>query len=177
MANVVALASGATHGITKAFRDRIELVAGYGVAGDAHYGATVMHRSRRAKFPDMANLRQVHLIQASLYQELEDKGFEQKPGSLGENIALSGLDLLALPKGTRLTFPSGAEIELTGLRNPCSQLNGVAPGLMDALIGRDAAGELVRKGGVMAVVLTGGEVRCGDAVAVKPGTDGALQPV
>lgn len=179
MARVVAVARGAKHGITKSRCDAIHLVAGHGVEGDAHYGATVMHRSRRAKFPDMPNLRQVHLIHAALYDEIAAKGFTLPLCSLGENITTQDIDLLNLSCGTNLTFPSGASIELTGLRNPCAQLNGVAFGLMDALIDKAPDGSLIRKGGVMGIVLVGGEVRAGDAIGVETPSDqsGALLPV
>ena len=115
-----------------------------------------MHRSRRANFPDLPNLRQVHLIHATLYHEIADKGFSIPPCGLGENITTQDIDLLWLSCGARLTFPSGASIELIGLRNPCTQLNGVAPGLMAALIDKGPDGRLIRKGGVMGIVLMGG---------------------
>ena len=145
----------------------IRLVAGLGVAGDAHSGETVKHRSRVRQNPHQPNLRQVHLIHAELLDELAAKGFELKPGDVGENILTRGLDLLGLPMGTRLKIGNDACIEIMGLRNPCRQLDTFRPGLMSATLDRDADGGLIRKAGIMAIVLTGGEVRAGDTVAVE----------
>jgi MOSC domain-containing protein YiiM len=146
--------------------DGIELLAGLGVAGDAHRGVTVKHRSRVLRDPSQPNLRQVHLIHAELHDELRAAGFAVASGVMGENVTTRGLDLLALPTGTRLRLGGEAVIELTGLRNPCVQLDGLQPGLMKAVLGRDDDGNLVRKAGVMAIVLVGGAVRPGDAIAV-----------
>jgi len=167
---VLAVHRSADHSFSKFAEEAIVLQAGLGVRGDAHAGATVRHRSRVARDPSQANLRQVHLLHAELFDELMAADFAVWPGDLGENITTRGLDLLALPTGTRLHLGSGAVIELTGLRNPCSQLDRFQPGLMAAVLGRDAAGRLLRKAGVMAVVLTGGEVRAGAAIGVeRPG--------
>jgi hypothetical protein len=165
-ATVLAVAAGPEHGPGKPPQPAIRLLAGLGVAGDAHCGATVQHRSRAARFPDRINLRQVHLIHAELYDLLAARGFALDRLALGENVVTQGVDLLALPTGTRLALGAAAVVELTGLRNPCSQLDALAPGLMNALLDRDAAGGLVRLAGVMAIVVTGGEVRPDDAVAV-----------
>jgi MOSC domain-containing protein YiiM len=126
-----------------------------------------MHRSRRRKTPEAPNLRQVHLIHAELHAELAEQGFEIAPGDMGENVLTSGVELLSLPTGARLRLGSEAVVEVTGLRNPCSQLDGLAPGLMKATLGRDEDGELVRKAGIMGVVLEGGEVRPGDPIEVE----------
>ncbi|HYF42232.1 MAG TPA: MOSC domain-containing protein, partial [Ramlibacter sp.] len=145
----------------------IRLLAGLGVEGDAHLGATVKHRSRVARDPSQPNLRQVHLLHAELFDELVAAGFAVFPGDLGENLTTRGLDLLALPTGTRLRLGGCAVVELTGLRNPCSQIDRFQRGLMVAVLDRDAQGQLIRKAGVMAIVLEGGEVRAGDAIAVE----------
>jgi MOSC domain-containing protein YiiM len=138
-----------------------------GVEGDAHAGEKVRHRSRVAADPTQPNLRQVHLIHAELHDELRAAGFDVAAGQMGENVTTRGVDLLALPVGTLLRLGDQAVVELTGLRNPCRQLDGFRSGLMAAVLGRDEAGRLVRKAGVMAVVLAGGVVRPGDAVAVE----------
>lgn len=176
---IVAVAAGPAHGPGKPSRPAIRLLEGLGVAGDAHCGATVQHRSRAARFPDLANLRQVHLIHAELYGLLAARGFDLAPPALGENVLTRGVDLLALPTGARLALGAEAVVELTGLRNPCAQLDALAPGLMAALLDRDEAGGLVRLAGVMAVVVAGGEVRPGDAVAVTlpPAPHQPLAPV
>lgn len=176
---VIAVSRKAAHGIAKLNVDSIRLVAGHGVEGDAHFGTTVQHRSRVAQNPDQPNLRQVHLIHAELFDELAGKGFAVSPGDMGENITTQGLDLLAWPAGTELVLGESARIRITGLRNPCKQLNGHAPGLMSAVLDRDDNGALVRKAGVMAVVLDGGDVRAGDAIAVTlpHGDQRALEPV
>ncbi len=156
------------HGLGKTIASSIMLVAGEGVEGDAHRGVKVKHRSRVAKDPDQPNLRQIHLIHAELFGELAAKGFAVAPGELGENILTDGLALLNLPTGTRLGFPSGAMIVLTGLRNPCHQLNGHTSGLMNALLDRAPNGTLIRKGGAMGIVERGGAVRKGDGIAIIP---------
>ena len=168
MAQVVtAVSRGPTHDMTKPNQLVIRLVAGLGVEGDAHMGATVKHRSHVARDPTRPNLRQVHLIHAELHDELRAAGFEVEPGQMGENITTRGVDLLGLPAGARLHLGAEAVVEIAGLRNPCAQLDAIQPGLMAATLGRDARGGLVRKAGVMGVVLTGGDVRPGDTIRVE----------
>lgn len=162
---VIAVASDRTHRFSKTRAERIELLAGLGVAGDAHAGETVKHRSRVRADPTQPNLRQVHLIHAELHDKLADSGFAVAPGDLGENIVTRGIDLLALPIGTRLCI-GGAVIELTGLRNPCAQIEAFRPGLLAQVLEKRADGTLVRKCGVMGVVIAGGTVAPGDAIAV-----------
>ena len=154
------------HAFSKPARAAIKLIAGLGVEGDAHAGRTVQHRSRVARDPSAPNLRQVHLIHAELHDELRLLGFGVSPGDMGENVTTRGIDLLALPAGTMLMLGHDAVVEVTGLRNPCVQLDGFQPGLMKAVLSRDADGGLVRKAGVMAVVVSGGLVAAGDPVAV-----------
>jgi hypothetical protein len=177
---VVAVARDAGHRFAKPVAPVITLVPGLGIAGDAHSGATVQHLSRLRKTPDAPNLRQVHLIHAELFDELAEAGFAVGPGELGENVTTQGIDLLALPRGTRVRLGETALIELTGLRNPCRQIDAnIAPGAMAATLERAADGSLVRKAGVMATVLEGGEVRAGDAVTAElaPDTFAPLEPV
>ncbi len=164
---VLAVSRSATHTMTKPNQTSIRLEVGLGVAGDAHQGVTVKHRSRVARDPTQPNYRQVHLIHAELLEELERAGFEIAAGQMGENVTTRGVDLLALPVGARLRLGSEARVELTGLRNPCAQLDGLQPGLMAATLDRDAGGALVRKAGVMAIVLESGEVRPGDAIGIE----------
>ena len=178
-ARIVAVSSRAGHGIGKDGRLSIRLLAGLGVAGDAHCGATVKHRSRVARDPGQPNLRQVHLVQAELFAELAHAGFALAPGQLGENVTTQGLDLLDLPAGTVLRLGRDAAVAITGLRNPCAQLDGLRPGLMRAVLGRDAQGRPIRKAGIMAVVERGGDVFPGDAIAVTlpPQPHRPLEPV
>ena len=164
---VTAVSRSAAHGVGKSNRTCIRLVAGLGVEGDAHLGETVKHRSRVARDPTRPNLRQVHLIHAELHDELLAAGFGVSAGDMGENLTTRGIDLLALPTGTRLRLGETAVVEVTGLRNPCVQLNGIQPGLMAATLARDEEGKLIRKAGIMGVVLAGGEVRPGDAIGVE----------
>jgi MOSC domain-containing protein YiiM len=166
-ATVTAVSRSRTHTMSKPNADSLLLVAGLGVDGDAHNGRTVKHRSRVRRDPSQPNLRQVHLIHAELHDELRAAGFDVSPGQIGENITTRGLDLLALPTGTRLHLGDRAVIEVTGLRNPCVQLDGIADGLMAATLDRDEQGNLVRKAGVMGVVLTCGRVRAGDSIRVE----------
>jgi MOSC domain-containing protein YiiM len=138
-----------------------------GVEGDAHLGETVKHRSRVAADPSQPNLRQVHLIHAELHDELRTAGFAIVPGQMGENITTRGIDLLSLPTGSRLHLGDTAVVELTGLRNPCTQLDKLQSGLMSAVIGRDADGKLIRKAGVMGIVIESGEIRPGEFIRVE----------
>jgi MOSC domain len=163
--SAVSRAPGHTFG--KSRMASIRLLAGLGVEGDAHLGRTVQHRSRVARDPTQPNLRQVHLIHGELHDALRAQGFDLSPGAIGENITTRGIDLLGLPTGARLALGDEAVVELTGLRNPCVQLDRFQPGLMAAVLGRDDAGRLVRKSGVMAIVVAGGEVRPGDAIAIE----------
>ena len=171
---VTAVALSPAHGFSKPVVPAIRLIASWGVAGDSHSGALVKHRSRVAKDPRQPNLRQVHLIHAELLESLD-----LAPGAVGENVTLRGVDLLGLPEGAVLIFGKTASVRVTGLRNPCRQLDTYRPGLMAAMLGRDAQGGLIRKSGVMAVVVTGGEVRPGDVVRVvlPKGAHRALVPV
>ena len=164
---VKAVSRSATHSLSKPNEARITLLAGHGVEGDAHAGVTVQHLSRIRKFGNAPNLRQVHLIYYELFDELREAGFAVAPGQMGENVTTEGIDLLNLPKGARLYLGDAAVIEVTGLRNPCRQLNKLQPGLMEATLARDAAGNLERKAGVMAIVLSGGEVKNGDPIRVE----------
>ena len=178
-AKVLAVARSPRHGFSKTSALAIRLVAGLGVEGDAHAGETVKHRSRVARDPSQPNLRQVHLIHAELFEELAGQGFRVGPGDIGENVTTRGLDLLALSEGTYLRLGPDAVVEVTGLRNPCLQLDRFSPGLMQACLGRDAEGRPVRKAGVMAVVLASGEVAPGDRIEAvpPPGAGRPLRPV
>jgi MOSC domain-containing protein YiiM len=164
---VTAVCRSATHTFSKSTQDSIRLLTGLGIEGDAHLGDTVKHRSRVARDPSQPNLRQVHLIHAELLDELQTAGFAVSVGQIGENVTTRGVDLLGLPSGTRLHLGNTAVVEVTGLRNPCAQLDHFQPGLMAAVLGRDDHGRLIRKAGVMGIVLAGGEVRLGDPIRVE----------
>jgi len=163
---VVSVSRSATHSFSKLDQASIPLVAGLGVDGDAHQGVTVKHRSRVARDPSQPNLRQVHLIHAELHDELRARGLDVTPGEMGENITTRGVDLLGLPAGTRLRIGETAVLEVTGLRNPCAQIEDHRSGLLAAVVGRNDAGVVIRKAGVMSVVLVSGEVKPGDAIDV-----------
>jgi MOSC domain-containing protein YiiM len=164
---VVAVSRSAVHELGKKNENSIELVAGVGVDNDAHAGVTVQHRSRVRADPTSPNLRQVHLIHAELHDELRERGFDVAPGQMGENVTTRGLDLLGLPRGTRLHLGANAIVEVTGLRNPCYQLDDFQPGLLKAVLDRDEHGRLIRKAGIMGVVVAGGPVRPHDRVRVE----------
>lgn len=163
---VVAVSRSATHSFSKTNEPAIRLVVGLGVDGDAHQGVTVKHRSRVARDPNQPNLRQVHLIQAELHDELRQIGFELQPGEMGENITTRGIDLSSLPTGTRLHIGHDAVVEITGLRNPCVQIDRHQTGLLSAVAMRDEQGMVVRKAGVMSIVIAGGEISPGDRIDV-----------
>jgi len=165
-ARVVAVARAPDHRFSKPLVPQINLLTGLGVEGDAHLGRTVKHRSRVAVDPTQPNLRQVHLIHEELFDELRAGGFAVGPGDMGENVTTRDLALLDLPRGARLRLGASAVIEVTGLRNPCAQLDAFQSGLMRAVLGRGPSGELIRKAGIMAVVIAGGVVRPGDAITV-----------
>jgi MOSC domain-containing protein YiiM len=137
------------------------------VEGDVHAGVTVKHRSRVAQDPTQPNLRQVHFIHEELFTEVLAEGFEVAPGQLGENITTRGIDLLALPAGTLLRLGGEAVVEVTGLRNPCLQIDRFQDGLLKQVVGRDEAGNIVRRAGIMSVVKAGGTVRPGDPIEVE----------
>ena len=176
---VESVGRSAAHGFTKPPCPEILLAAGRGVEGDAHAGSLVKHRSRVAKDPTQPNLRQIHLIHAELFEELAGMGFDVKPGDLGENITTRGIDLLALPGGALLHLGASAVVEVTGLRNPCHQIDDHQKGLMQAVLARAIDGSLVRKSGVMGIVRAGGFVRPGDAIRIglPDGAHMPLQPV
>ncbi|MDK0523967.1 MOSC domain-containing protein [Streptomyces sp. ML-6] len=156
-----------TYSFTKPNRESIRLLAGLGVEGDVHAGVTVKHRSRVAQDPTQPNLRQVHFIHEELFGELREAGFDVSPGDLGENVTTTGIDLLALPVGALLRLGDEAVVEVTGLRNPCLQIDNFRDGLLKHVVGRDESGRIVRKAGIMGVVTAGGVVRPGDPIEVE----------
>jgi hypothetical protein len=175
-ARAVSVSRDTTHKFSKVICESITLLAGLGVEGDAHMGVTVKHRSRVRRDPSQPNLRQVHLIHAELVDALQSQGFAGSAGAMGENITTRGIDLLGLPRSTQLRIGATAVVEVTGLRNPCYQLNTFQPGLMAAVLGRDAQGNLIRKAGVMGIVLAGGIVRVNDPICVTL-PEGPLHPL
>jgi len=179
MSIVTAVSLSKGHHFSKPNALEIRLLSGLGVAGDAHLGVTVKHRSRVAKDPTQPNLRQVHLLHEELFDELQTRNFIVKPGEMGENVTTRGVDLLGLPTGTRLHLGQHAVVEVTGLRNPCVQIDRFQQGLMAATLDKDADGNLIRKAGVMSVVLADGDVRAGDAIRIMlpNGPHRPLQPV
>lgn len=164
---VTAVSSNEEYSFTKPNRDSIRLLAGLGVEGDVHAGVTVKHRSRVAQDPTQPNLRQVHLIHEELFAEVGTEGFKVAPGELGENITTRGIDLLGLPVGTLLSIGDSAVLEITGLRNPCLQIDNFQTGLLKQVVGRDEAGNIVHKAGIMSIVRKGGVVRPGDTIEMK----------
>ncbi|SMD10240.1 MOSC domain-containing protein [Kibdelosporangium aridum] len=164
---VAAVSRSSEYTFTKPNADSITLLAGLGVEGDVHQGVTVKHRSRVARDPSQPNLRQVHLIHAELFDEFREAGFTVGPGQIGENVTTRGIDLLGLPTGTLLHLGDEAVIEVTGLRNPCMQIDLFANGLLKQVLGKDDEGNVIRKAGIMSVVLTGGVVRTGDQIRVE----------
>ncbi len=176
---VTAVSQSTVHEFSKQNQMSIRLIAGLGVEGDAHSGETVQHRSRVARDPSQPNLRQVHLIHAELHDELQAAGFCVSAGDMGENVTTRGVDLLGLPTGTRLHLGASAVVEVAGLRNPCPQLDAFQPGLLAAVLDRDAEGALIRKAGVMGIVVVGGEVQPSNPIRVElpPEPHQPLKPV
>jgi hypothetical protein len=166
-ATVQAVSRSARHRFSKETALQIRLLAGLGVEGDAHCGTTVKHRSRVAVDPTQPNLRQVHLIHAELFDRLAPRGFVLRPGDLGENITTRGIDLLGLPRGTRLHIGASAIVEVTGLRNPCIQIDRFQPGLLAAVLDRDPNGRVIRLAGIMGIVVAAGDVSAGDSIGIE----------
>jgi MOSC domain-containing protein YiiM len=164
--HVLAVAASPVHGFSKHTAPAVQVVAGHGVVGDTHAGTTVQHRSRVRADPTQPNLRQVHLIHAELFDELAEAGHDVAPGDLGENVTTRGIDLLGLPRGTRLAIGPDVVLEVTGLRNPCQQINDFQPGLLKQVVSPDGDGGIVRKAGIMTVVERGGTITAGDGVVV-----------
>ncbi|MFJ4667701.1 MOSC domain-containing protein [Kitasatospora purpeofusca] len=164
---VTAVSSSGEYTFTKPNRASITLIAGLGVAGDVHSGVTVKHRSRVAQDPTQPNLRQVHLIHEELFAEVAEQGFPVAPGELGENVTTRGIDLLGLPVGTLLRIGPEAVVEVTGLRNPCLQIDAFRSGLLKQVVGRDEEGNIVRRAGIMGVVRTGGTIHPGDPIKAE----------
>lgn len=162
-AAVIAVLVSSVHGFSKDACDQIVLDEGLGVRGDAHYGVTVQHRSRVAVDPSQPNLRQVHLIPVEVLETVREAGYDVQPGDLGENITTQGIDLRGLPVGSRLSI-GDASVTVTGLRNPCRQINGLRPGLLKQLMRTDAAGHVERLAGVMGIVTRAGTIAPGDLI-------------
>ncbi|MEU7479603.1 MOSC domain-containing protein [Lentzea sp. NPDC042327] len=167
MGVVTAVSRSEEYTFTKPVRESITLLAGLGVEGDVHQGVTVKHRSRVAQDPTQPNLRQVHLMHEELFDELRAKGYAIEPGAIGENVTTRGIDLLGLPTGTLLHLGPEAVVEVTGLRNPCVQIDRFSTGMLKEVVGKGPGGKLVRRAGIMSVVLTGGVVRPGDEIRVE----------
>ncbi|MCQ1948759.1 MOSC domain-containing protein [Arthrobacter sp. zg-Y859] len=164
---VVSVSQSSKHNFSKDRVDSVLLVEGLGLDGDAHSGTTVQHVFRKRFHPTEPNLRQVHLIHAELFEELAQDGFEVGPGDLGENITTRGIDLLNLPEGTLLRIGPDAVVQVTGLRNPCRQIDRFQTGMLKAVLPRNSAGKTVRKTGIMGIVLSGGAVSTGDEIRVE----------
>ena len=177
--HVLAVHLNAEHAFSKRAVPSIELVSGHGVKGDAHFGTTVKHRSRVARDPTQPNLRQIHLLHQELLTWLDSIGLPVKPGEMGENVTTYGLDILSLSRGAKLQIGAQAVIEITGLRDPCGQIESFMPGLLAAVMHRDSDGTVLRKAGVMGIVINGGLVVPGDPIAVvhTPVASAPLEPV
>lgn len=163
---VLAVSLSGKHTFSKKNHSSIKLVKGFGVEGDAHYGLTVKHRSRVAQNPNQPNLRQVHLIHSELFEELKNR-YIIEPGQMGENITTLGINLLDLPTSTLLYIGNTAIVKVTGLRNPCAQIDNFKPGLLKSVLDRDIEGNLIRKAGIMGIVFESGEIKPGDSISVK----------
>ena len=166
-AQVTAVSRSSSHSFSKPICASIHLIEGLGVEGDAHSGKTVKHRSRVALDPSQPNLRQVHLIHSELHDELIEQGFNVAPGVMGENITTKGIDLLGLPRDSLLRIGDEAVIQITGLRNPCKQLDDYQKGLLSAVLDKTPEGELIRKSGVMAIVISGGTIKPDDSIKIQ----------
>ena len=172
---VVAVHRNSSHSFSKESVEAIQVIEGVGVKGDAHSGRTVQHLSRVKIDPTQPNLRQVHLIHSELFEEVAQAGFDVRPGALGENITTAGIDLLALGRDTLLHIGPQVVLRVTGLRNPCAQIDTFAPGLLKQVAVKTDTG-IVRKAGIMTVALTGGKIRAGDIILTEP-PSGPLIPL
>ena len=173
---VEAVCISGEHAFSKDPVESATVLEGLGLRGDAHAGVTVQHLFRVAQNPTTPNLRQVHLMHAELHDELRAAGHPVHAGSLGENLTTRGIALLELPAGTHLRVGSSVVLEVTGLRNPCRQIDGFSPGLLRLVLHKEPDGTVVRRSGVMAVVVAGGEVRPGDGIVIEL-PDGPHEPL
>jgi MOSC domain-containing protein YiiM len=166
MKNVKSVSKSLSHTFSKNVVGQIKLIEGLGVEDDVHLGKTVKHQYLAKKYPTSANLRQVHLIHYELIEELNENGFSVSDGDLGENITTIGIDLLNLPTDTILKIGNEAVVKITGLRNPCVQLDMFQKGLLKAVIEKDENGNVIRKCGIMGIVIKSGIVRIDDAIEI-----------
>ena len=166
-ASVVAVSKDEYHRFSKVPCTQITLIKGVGVRGDTHSGVTVQHLFAVEQDPRQPNLRQVHLLQQEFLDQARDQGYELTPGDLGENILTDDLDLVGLWQDTLLHIGSQAVVRVSGLRNPCAQIDSFRPGLLQVAVRRDLKGDVVRKAGIMGVVTTGGVVHPGDEIEVE----------
>ncbi len=164
--SVIAVCSRDAHLFSKENREEIELIKNFGINGDAHAGMYVKHRSRVKKNPKQLNLRQVHLIPIELLNEMKQHRYDLHPGDLGENITTSGIDLINLPLNSQINIGEEVVLEVKGLRDPCKQIEAFKEGLLKKMITKDADGNLIRKTGIMTIVLGGGIVKPNDKIEV-----------
>ena len=120
------------------------VVTGAGLEGDRH--------------AHPQSLRQVLLMEKEILDSLE-----LKPGSIRENVTITGLSIHGLPAGQRLHLGDQVVLEVTGLCEPCSRMDEIRAGLRETLDG---------KRGVLTRVIQGGDVQVGDSVAVQGPSQG-----
>ncbi|GLV57128.1 MOSC domain-containing protein [Dictyobacter sp. S3.2.2.5] len=161
---VIAVCRNPQPGLPKPVVDEIQLLDDLGVEGDYHAGKLVRHRYLARKYPDRPNLRQVLLVDAQAYQDIEQQDIQLGPGSMGENMTVQGLPLMLLAIGTQLLI-GDVLLEVTEVRTPCKQLNGMHPDLLQAVTTREQ-GKKRFKAGIMARILHGGAVRAGDHITI-----------
>lgn len=161
---VIAVCRNEQPGLPKPVVDEVKLIEDWGVEGDYHAGKLVRHRYLAKKDPTQPNVRQVLLIDTQILAEIKQAGIDVGSGMLGDNMTVEGLEVMTLPPGTRLAIGK-ALLEVTEVRIPCAQLNGLDKGLLKASVAREA-GEKRFRAGIMTRVLKGGQVRAGDEVIV-----------
>jgi MOSC domain-containing protein YiiM len=162
--SVIAVCQKTEPGLPKFEAEAIQLIEDFGVSGDYHAGKLIRHRYWAAKDPTHPNHRQVLLVDTSIYADLASQGIALKPGMLGENVVVDGIQVMTLAVGARLQL-GDALLELTEVRNPCYQLNEMHPDLLEA-VKPEVDGQPRRNAGMFARILTGGWVRPGNPVLV-----------
>ncbi len=122
--------------------ETVQLVAAYGIEGD-----------RKGGHPD----RQVNIMSQETLDQLATEGFQTAPGSMGEQIIISGLDINSLAADSRLQIGDEAVVEIVSPRTGCDRFEAI-----QKLPPSSAAGRL----GMMCRVTQSGPIKLGDTIKI-----------
>jgi MOSC domain-containing protein YiiM len=142
MAKIIAVCRSEKKGTSKTPVGEIIVKENYGVEGDAH--------------ADCTTHRQVSLLSTESIDKMRKKGFDfLKPGDFAENITTEGIDLAALPVGTRLKAGKEVILEMTQIGKECHAACAIRQQVGDCIMPRE---------GIFAKVIHGGRVKAGDTI-------------